>query len=604
MTDRLFADAFFVRGRGTTMTMDQKAVKGLSGRIWQHGWFAALTLVASTAQAQLATNVSIDVRALSLGNAVTADPPSISSVHYNPAGLSRLEGRRIDYQLLGVTMGMKTEFTAPPGYGVFGYSDDPVVCADDPANPSPVCNDFKTGKSQVRGVALYIPIMDEVVDLPPGPLAAPMMAFSIRPPGSRFTFANAMYAPLAAGLYKAPDDPGNFLGERVALERITLLSPSVAYQINDTVSVGASVGFSYQAMALETEFRSPNELLGFARLVDEEICAPFKEESNFVIDLFFFGVCNAKESIGPYKSLAHMNLTMQQTVSPTYNLGVLWDATDVLHAVTPDFVRPLIGDDDELSWGAVWQSQAKMHLTGKFAVEYANGTRSLFNAIGGSVTGSLLLQILGMPTYLAQEETGQLSMDLTYPAHFQTGISYKVQPNLWKFRPRLKFNVDIGWTDYGKWDAFNINFDRPLGVLKIARLLAPGTTPTSLSMPLGYQSVWSMGFGMEYMHTDRLKLRVGYEPRRSAIPDDKRSSLVPINDAVLIGSGIGYQWDKETELDLTLAYLTSHDRIPANTSCNVNCTGLNHVVYNPYAGLNVETEASILIMGIGFRTTW
>jgi hypothetical protein len=52
-------------------------------------WVGALLLVLTgTVQAQLATNISIDLRALSLGNAVTADPPSISAVHYNPAGLA------------------------------------------------------------------------------------------------------------------------------------------------------------------------------------------------------------------------------------------------------------------------------------------------------------------------------------------------------------------------------------------------------------------------------------------------------------------------------------------------------------------------------------
>jgi long-subunit fatty acid transport protein len=262
-------------------------------------WVGALLFaLAGSAQAQLATNISIDLRALSMGNAVTADPPGISAVHYNPAGLAKLDGRRIDYQFLSAIFSMESEFSAPPGFGVFGYSDDPVVCSDAPRDGVDRCSNFVKGKSEIEGVALYVPIMDEVVDLPPGPALAPMMAISFNKPGSKFTFANAMYAPLMAGFYRADDDPGNFLGKRMALERITLLSPSVGYQVNDELSVGLSVGLSYQAMAMETDFRAPNELLGMMRVIDEEICPPFKDESNIVIDLFLFGFCNAEQGIG------------------------------------------------------------------------------------------------------------------------------------------------------------------------------------------------------------------------------------------------------------------------------------------------------------------
>ena len=42
-----------------------------------------------------------------------------------------------------------------------------------------------------------------------------------------------------------------------------------------------------------------------------------------------------------------------------------------------------------------------------------------------------------------------------------------------------------------------------------------------------------LGIGLEYSATDRLKLRAGYEPRASAIPNDKRNTMVPINNAVV-----------------------------------------------------------------------
>ena len=535
---------------------------------------------AAPAEAQLATNLSIDLRALSLGNAVTADPPGVSAVHYNPAGLAKLEGRHADFQLLAASFSIESRFSAPPGFGVFGYSDDPVVCSDAARDGEDKCSNFIVANSSVEGVSLYVPIMDDMVDLPKGlPVAAPLFAFSIKPPGSKFTFANAMYAPMVAGFYRNPSDPGNFLGSKVALERITLLSPSFGYQVNDELSVGASIGLSYQAIALETDFRSPNELLGVLRVIDEQICPPFKGQSNVVIDLFLFGFCNAEQGIGPFDRLATLKLSMQQTLSPTYNLGVLWEPTE------------------DFAWGMVYQSEAKMHMKGKFQVEYSHGVQDVFNAVGGSPTGQILLAVLGLPNYVPQKETGLISMDLVYPAHFQTGIKYKILPT-------VQINFDIGWTDYAQWDSFTFNFDRTTSVLQLARLLAPGTTTTSLSMPLGFQSPWSWSVGMEYSWNERLKLRAGFEPRNTAIPDSKRSTLVPINQAQLYGTGIGYQFDKDTEIDLTAMYLHSKDSIPADSSTNVNATGLSNIVYNPYAGLDVETEASVIIVGMAFRTRW
>lgn len=537
-------------------------------------------LAAPAAQAQLATNIAADVRAMSLGNAVTADPPGISAIHFNPAGLARLEGRRVDLQFIAVDFALESKFTAPPDYNVFGFSDDPVVCDDAPDDGADYCRSFKTGSSSVKGVSLYLPVVDEMIDLPPGPvMGGPLPAFSIKPAGSKVTFANGIYAPMIAGFHRSDDDPGNFLGKRVAIQRVTYLSPSFGWQVNDRWAVGGSVGLSYQAIALQMDFRTPNELLGFARVLDEDICAPFRGESNLVLDIFLFGACGAEEGLDPFEALAEMDMAMEQRMSPTYNLGVLW---------TPS---------DTFSWGLVWQSEAEMDLKGKYNINYSQPTQDLINSIGRSPTGSIALAVLGMPSFIGETETGILSMDLTYPAHMQTGIS-------WRFLPRWKVNVDAGWTNFSEWGAFDIKFDRNVAAMALARLLAPGITQSSLRFPLGFEDVWSFGVGVEWDFTDRLTLRGGFEPRASAIPDDRRSPMVPINNAQLYGLGLGYKWDKESQVDFTASYLVSKDSIPADSSCMANCTGLDNIVYNPYAGLDIETKAEIIYFGFAYRTSW
>ena len=53
---------------------------------------AVAAACAPAARAALTENLTTNVTAMALGNAVTADPPGIGSIHFNPAGLARLEG--------------------------------------------------------------------------------------------------------------------------------------------------------------------------------------------------------------------------------------------------------------------------------------------------------------------------------------------------------------------------------------------------------------------------------------------------------------------------------------------------------------------------------
>ncbi len=126
----------------------------------------------------------------------------------------------------------------------------------------------------------------------------------------------------------------------------------------------------------------------------------------------------------------------------------------------------------------------------------------------------------------------------------------------------------------------------------------------SLALPLEFKSPWNWGVGIEYSATDRLKLRAGYEPRGSAIPDNKRNTMVPINNARLFGLGVGYRFDADTDLDLSIGFLQSKDKIPANTSSLANKEGVNNLLLNPYAGLNVKTDTKITILGLSYRTRW
>lgn len=524
----------------------------------------AAAALSGGAEAQLTQNLTIHPKALALGNAVTADPPGIMSIHFNPAGLTKLEGRQLEVVLMNIYLDIDADFSAPDGYEIFGIDGletDPMTGRQ----RDPVAN----SSSHTNNVALYVPGFG-ILRAPPGPAVAPSAGISINPPGSKLTYANAFYLPMAAGFYRKKNDPGRYMPQATALQRTTYLSPTVGYEINDKWSVGAGVHISHMGLAVDQYMRAPNLLLGVA----ETLQTAFNCESGDEPLQPWLALCGG--NIGPWDDIGVLSLNMQETISPTYALGVMWEPTDWF------------------SWGASYTSEADMNMKGTFQIQYTEDWSGFWQRLNNSVLGAISSAILSLPSG-APKEAGNVSMDLTYPQHFQTGVSVDVHP-------KLTVNVDVGWTDFKQWDSFDLRFDRNLEFLGAARILSTNATQSTLSLPMGFTDQWNWGVGLEFHATERLDLRAGVEIRDSVIPDDQRQILAPFGGANLYSVGMGYRWDRDTEIDLNLSYLQSIETIPANGSCNLNCDNITNIIYNPYAGLDVKTSLRAVLAGLSFRT--
>ena len=61
---------------------------------------------------QLAQNLTLgNAKALALANAVTADPPGIDAIHFNPAGLTRLKGKKVNLKVVAGQFTITSELT-------------------------------------------------------------------------------------------------------------------------------------------------------------------------------------------------------------------------------------------------------------------------------------------------------------------------------------------------------------------------------------------------------------------------------------------------------------------------------------------------------------
>jgi len=535
-----------------------------------------LSLVAANSQAQLATNLFIDTKAMSMGNAVTADPVGIMSIHFNPAGLTKLDGRQVQFGLQTIHLEATYDFEVPDHYDSEGellnIDEDPVA-----------------GTKGKASAAAYVPEHGILpMDFLPL-LSLPSAGMSIQPEGSRFTFANAVYAPMVAGFAKEDDDPGRYQAKKVAMQRFAYFTPSFGYKVSDEFAIGVSFLFNHHAVALEQDLRAPNVLIAVGEQLQDAFGCFNDDGTPTGYDPLVPLIALCGGNIGPYDDIGTLSIEMSETLSPSFNVGFLWEP------------------EDWFAWGVTYQSGATTHLKGTYDLEYTDDFAGFFQKFQSTILGAIGGAIFQLPSGV-KHESGMVSAEQEFPQHFQTGIKLR-------FLDDFQFNYDLGWTDYDKWDELLLEFDRPVSFLSAAKIMAPGlVTDSTLAQPLGFKSVWSHAFGFAYDLNSRVQLRAGYEPRETSIPDDRRSIMAPLGFATMYSLGMGYQWDKDTVVDFSIAFLESEETILAdpqeennvgpysNSSDSLNRNCLTCTVTNPYPSLDVNTKLTIGALGITYRT--
>lgn len=523
-----------------------------------------LLAVATTTQAALVENLTLgNPKALSLGHAVTADPPGIDAVHFNPAGLTRLEGRQREFKLIAGSFNMAVDFgehdPAVDEYFADLYDADAVP-------PGMFDDQVVNTHSETAGAALILPGTG-VIRMPA--IIAPLGGISYRPPGSRVTFATNVYSPTAAGYYREDDDPGRFQGKDITFTRLTYFSPSVAMQFNDELSLGASLGFSYQGVGVTLDLRVPNIGLVIAEALSKAICSQ---------DVPAIDFCGGH--VGPYTEVSTLELEAEKMLSTTMNVGALW--------------TPL----PWLSFGMVLQSEANDTLKGKYRIEYADDWVGLWQQLRADNNSAALMSFtngMGYPLpYGDKIEEGDVTLKLPTPLHFSVGTSVNITP-------KLKVNLDYKRSNWAVWKDLEIGFDQDIDFLQLARIVQPEEAEMRvLRMPMRFENVWNWGIGMEYQHSDALALRLGYEPRPSSIPEE-HTILLPVGDGKLYGTGFSYKPDTETTWDVALAYFRSERFSPAGISDTSNSLNQANFIYNPYMGTDMDSTVTAIIMALSYQ---
>lgn len=537
-------------------------------------------------QASFTDSLTIgNAKALSLGHAVTADPPGIDSIHFNPAGLTRLKGRQL--HIKGVFGIFETNYDLG-GYGEYQQGlIDKVLNQRWPNNngnlppeaQAYIYDEALNSKSEVEGATVMLP--GGMVDLPFS--GGVMGGASYTPPGSRITYATNVYAPMMSGYHRAADDPGRFFQRRGAFTLLTYFSPSVGIEVTDEFQVGFSVNFSYAGMGLDLPAREPHLLLFMYGdpWIRDNFCGENGEFTGQPLDI------NLCHIVSPYQVYADLRIEADAPLVFGFNVGLLWSP------------QPW------LTFGLAYNSATKNKLKGDYEFPIEPFFRQvLIDAMSGSLWPTLQATVGAMGYKLpsaeetAADQSGKIKVDYELPQHLSAGVSIQVTP-------RWKYNFDVKWTEWSVFSDIQFRFDRENPLLTLGALADKlmnegrnGIENDAVRYPLGLQDVTYWGMGTEYQYNDQLVLRAGLENRPSAVPSKAPNAFIPINDGKLYSVGFGYRFEDKSVLDGAIGYMVSKSHFPPCSAKLGNGCDPTDVAYPPYQGQDLRSEVSFLLLEV------
>ncbi|MBV1920492.1 MAG: outer membrane protein transport protein, partial [Pseudomonadales bacterium] len=366
-------------------------------------WAAILP---STSHAVLTDNLGIgNAKAISLGHAVTADPPGIDSIHFNPAGLAKLKGRQRQVKVITGSFAIEMEMGDynSDRYQLLDLVDKGIIDQGLVLPEGFLFDESKNSTSQTEGASMMMPLFG-LTDLPV--LLFPLGGASYSAPESNITFGTNVYTPMAMGFYRADDDPGRFIGQRMSFMMLTYFSPSIAIQVTDEFSVGASINFNYVGVGLELPFRSPHAgILALAGVQDLTGCG-----SGDALFNDFCGVLN------PYDVIGTLTFEVEKELTFGFNIGFLWEPTPWA------------------AFGVVYQSAVGMDMEGDYQwvneqgwVDFIGPLANPVAAEGESLSVAQLasqaaIGVIGITGEKVSEGTAFL--DMTYPEHVSFCLLY------------------------------------------------------------------------------------------------------------------------------------------------------------------------------------
>lgn len=475
-------------------------------------------------------------KAMAMANAVTADPPLIDAIHFNPAGLIRIKNSATELKVATVYpishLRTGSQAVDPQVVDLYESATGTSYPTDPLANKSSETSDTVAVLPGKRIEELSFPLLL-------------LGGIAIRDESRPMVFGSAVYTPMITGYRRSNEDLGRYDARESATTRITYFSPTIAFPVINDFSIGLGINFSYQGFDLSSDLRAP-------------------QASIAILGGYTNAIPNIPKLPAPYEDQADFSVIMESFSSVGFNAGLLWSP------------------NQWFNFGLSYRSPTRSRLKGEYTFNYLPVMTNLFQSLG---------PILGLKGESVQ--SGKADMEFVTPQHLAIGTSIKVTPS-------FKLNCDVKRSFYSDWDKFVINFDQSIDYLVFASFLDEDASSHSLTLERNYQDATSYSIAFEYQWNNNLDLRAGYQMRNSSIPNESLSLSVPISDANYYGLGFEYRFSKDSKVQMGLSYMTSKYTIGYNQSNNANSGDPLNIIYNPYTYLPLEVKTTVTSLSISY----
>lgn len=270
--------------------------------------FSTVLLASPQCWAGVNDTFGIGAKATSLGGAFTAYADNLSAIHYNPAGLSQLEGTHLTVGLHVADIDYEQKVSQKD----FTYGTDNEAGTTDQNNSD----------------LLYIP----------------QLGISYTPPDSRWTFAYGVYAPFGLHAWWNSSKANSRYGAiETYNDRIIYASPSIAYKIRKNLSVGFSVGMGYTDEGCTISLRVPRitavteDAINGYNTPAGKVKFELEDKTSFSANIGLMWQPFDWMTVGlTYRSEAHSKMTGRTTYSYTEAGKAIIDAVYEQPGLTPD----------------------------------------------------------------------------------------------------------------------------------------------------------------------------------------------------------------------------------------------------------------------------
>ena len=539
---------------------------------------ACLAIFPVSSFAVVADSLTIgNAKAVSLGHAVTADPPGIDSIHFNPAGLARIKSRTLQLKMVAADFSVvmdigdyveprKSQLQAMGDSGLFddGYFYD----------------EAHLSTSETAGASLMLPYYG-MTDLPV--ILAPLGGASYAPPGKGYTLATNVYSPMMVGFYREEDDPGRFIGERMSMMHLAYFSPSIGVQVNNQLDIGAALTFNYIGVGMDLPIRAPHA--GQLFVGDLQSQCPIAQNDAFVgFQDIATELCEG-ERLGLYNQLAYLEFEVEKALVPGFNFGVLWRPTGWL------------------TLGANYIASFPMDMEGWFRWTNGdnwNGFLQPFlvpDANGVTLAGQLdsVLRLLGWSFPQGENLTeGDAKISMDMPEQYMFGASLQLTEN-------FKLNLDYKFAGWSAWQVLEVEFSEPVDFLRLAEIVQPDLAGKQrIAFPLGLEDTWNWAVGIEYQYSSTTVLRFGVEDRPTSLPADGLTPLLPLGNGTFYGAGFGMELDNDAIVEVAVGFMKSSLDMPGGTAEVGNSLDASKLIYSPYAGSDLQVELEMFMLELSF----